>query len=291
MSFRGHGGPLPSDLSHVLPGPADGGHGRVALLQVAPGGFSSATQAIRELIDTRQERLDVMNPYFTDADIVQRLSPPPSAASRWDRRLGEVEQRAGDGRAQAPLRRPDRRRRAHLRVPRGRRPRQARRRRRHRRLRHREPRRLGALPQLRDRDDGPQRRDRSAHGAARVRAGHRQVPPRHAADGSPHPVQGLGRGTSSRTSSRTSLGVGAPTSARHAALRGRRPPRARSKREPPTPRCSATPPPRAPTEDGAVVEGLRRPCRASRTPLQLPSRSPPAAGENARRRRARSARR
>jgi len=33
----------------------------------------SATQAIRELIDHARRRLDLMNPYFTDADMVQRV--------------------------------------------------------------------------------------------------------------------------------------------------------------------------------------------------------------------------
>ena len=45
----------------------------IALLQVAPGGFQSATQAIRALIDHARTRLDIMNPYFTDADIIERV--------------------------------------------------------------------------------------------------------------------------------------------------------------------------------------------------------------------------
>ena len=39
-----------------------------------PGGFVSATQAMRDLIDHAQTRLDVMNPYLTDADMIQRIT-------------------------------------------------------------------------------------------------------------------------------------------------------------------------------------------------------------------------
>ena len=38
-----------------------------------PGGYVAATQATRELIDGAQHRLDIENPYLTDADIIQRL--------------------------------------------------------------------------------------------------------------------------------------------------------------------------------------------------------------------------
>ena len=73
MSFRGHGGPLPHDLSKYFPTEQTPGTVPIALLQVAPGGFQSATQAIRALIDHARTRLDIMNPYFTDADMVQRV--------------------------------------------------------------------------------------------------------------------------------------------------------------------------------------------------------------------------
>ena len=73
MSFRGHGGPLPTDLSKYFPAQPVPGTIPIALLQVAPGGFQSATQAIRQLIDHARTRLDIMNPYFTDVDIVQRV--------------------------------------------------------------------------------------------------------------------------------------------------------------------------------------------------------------------------
>jgi hypothetical protein len=49
---------------------------------------------------------------------------------------------------------------------------------RRRQLRHREPGRLGALPQLGDHDDRPQRRNRRAHRGEALRAGHRPLGPR-----------------------------------------------------------------------------------------------------------------
>jgi cardiolipin synthase A/B len=72
-SFRGHGGVLPADLAHLFPAPADPGSTPVALAQVIPGGFVAAPDAIREQIESARERLDVMNPYFTDRDMVERI--------------------------------------------------------------------------------------------------------------------------------------------------------------------------------------------------------------------------
>jgi cardiolipin synthase len=73
MSFRGHGGPLPSNLSPYFPAQPQAGTIPTALLQVVPGGFMSATQAIRQLIDHARRRLDITNPYFIDADMIQRV--------------------------------------------------------------------------------------------------------------------------------------------------------------------------------------------------------------------------
>jgi len=73
MSFRAHGGPLPADLSKYFPQQPDPGTIPIAILQTVPGGFVSATQAIRQLIDHARTRLDIMNPYVTDADMIQRL--------------------------------------------------------------------------------------------------------------------------------------------------------------------------------------------------------------------------
>ena len=72
-SFRGHGGPLPDDLARYFPAPADPGTTPVALAQVIPGGFVAASQAIREQIDGARRRLDVMNPYLTDRDMLERI--------------------------------------------------------------------------------------------------------------------------------------------------------------------------------------------------------------------------
>jgi cardiolipin synthase A/B len=72
-SFRGHGGPLPEDLSRFFPTPGDRGSIPIVLAQVIPGGFGAASQALREQIDGARERLDLMNPYLTDPDIVARI--------------------------------------------------------------------------------------------------------------------------------------------------------------------------------------------------------------------------
>jgi cardiolipin synthase len=72
-SFRGHGGPLPDDLAAYFPAPADPGSTPIALAQVIPGGFVAATRALREQIDGARERLDVMNAYLTDRDMIDRI--------------------------------------------------------------------------------------------------------------------------------------------------------------------------------------------------------------------------
>ena len=72
-SFHGHGGPLSKDLTHLFQEPADPGSTPIALAQVIPGGFVAASQALREQIDATRERLDVMNPYLTDDDMIERI--------------------------------------------------------------------------------------------------------------------------------------------------------------------------------------------------------------------------
>ena len=72
-SFRGHGGPLPDDLARYFPAPAEPGSTPIALAQVIPGGFVAASQAIREQIDGARRRLDVMNAYLTDRDMLERI--------------------------------------------------------------------------------------------------------------------------------------------------------------------------------------------------------------------------
>ena len=59
--------------SRLFPAPADPGTTPVALAQVIPGGFVAASQAIREQIDAARERLDVMNAYLTDHDMIERI--------------------------------------------------------------------------------------------------------------------------------------------------------------------------------------------------------------------------
>ena len=72
-SFQSHGATLPDDLSAYFPAPASAGDMPTALVQVVPGGFASATQATRELIDSAELRLDIMNPYLTDRDMIERI--------------------------------------------------------------------------------------------------------------------------------------------------------------------------------------------------------------------------
>ena len=72
-SFRGYGGPLPQDLTPYFPDPAEHGDIPIAFAQVIPGGFVAATQAIREQIDAARKRLDLMNAYLTDKDMIERV--------------------------------------------------------------------------------------------------------------------------------------------------------------------------------------------------------------------------
>jgi cardiolipin synthase len=73
MSFRAHDGPLPDNLSKYFPEQPQPGRIPIAILQTVPGGFTSANQAISALIDHARARLDIMNPYFTDVPIIQRV--------------------------------------------------------------------------------------------------------------------------------------------------------------------------------------------------------------------------
>jgi cardiolipin synthase len=100
-SFRGHGGPLPDALAHLFPEPAEPGMTPIALAQVIPGGHVAASQAIREQIDGARERLDVMNPYLTDADMIQRIL---AAARRGVRVRVVVSETSNNAQATAALR-------------------------------------------------------------------------------------------------------------------------------------------------------------------------------------------
>lgn len=72
-SFASHDAPLPDDLGRYFPEPANAGETPTAVVQTVPGGFASATQQVREMIDGAEQRLDIMNPYLTDEDIVGRV--------------------------------------------------------------------------------------------------------------------------------------------------------------------------------------------------------------------------
>lgn len=99
-SFRGHGGPLPADLAHLFPEPDDTGATPIALAQVIPGGHVAASQAIREQIDGARERLDVMNPYLTDRDVIERIL---AAARRGVRTRVVVSETSNNAQATAAL--------------------------------------------------------------------------------------------------------------------------------------------------------------------------------------------
>jgi cardiolipin synthase len=73
-SFYGYGGELPSELDEYFPQPEDPGDIRVMLLQNIPGGFVPGTQASREAIENADERLHILNPYFTDGGIIRRVA-------------------------------------------------------------------------------------------------------------------------------------------------------------------------------------------------------------------------
>jgi cardiolipin synthase A/B len=100
-SFLGHGGPLPADLSALFPQPATSGSTPTALAQVIPGGFVAASQAIGEQIDGARDRLDVMNPYLTDRDMVERIL---AAARRGVKVRVVVSEKSNNPQATAALR-------------------------------------------------------------------------------------------------------------------------------------------------------------------------------------------
>ena len=99
-SFHAHGGKLPADLSPCFPVPDDRGAIPVALAQVVPGGFAAASQAIRDQIDRARERLDVMNPYVTDHDMIERIL---AAARRGAKVRLVVSETSNSGQASAAL--------------------------------------------------------------------------------------------------------------------------------------------------------------------------------------------
>jgi cardiolipin synthase len=99
-SFRGHGAPVPSDLARYFPQPQQAGSIPIALVQVIPGGFVAASQAIREQIDEARRRLDVMNPYITDGDMIGRIL---AAARRGVKVRIVISQKSNNSQATAAL--------------------------------------------------------------------------------------------------------------------------------------------------------------------------------------------
>jgi cardiolipin synthase A/B len=99
-SFRGHGAGIPSDLGRYFPEPTEAGTTPVALAQVIPGGHVAAAHAIREQIDGARERLDVMNPYLTDRDMIERIL---AAARRGVRTRVVVSETSNNAQATAAL--------------------------------------------------------------------------------------------------------------------------------------------------------------------------------------------
>ena len=71
-SFSANGGELPRNVSQFF-APANAESVPAALVQVVPGGFASASQAIEELILGAEQRLDIMNPYLTDPTMIDAI--------------------------------------------------------------------------------------------------------------------------------------------------------------------------------------------------------------------------
>jgi cardiolipin synthase len=101
LAFHAHGGAPVRDLGACFPPQPVPGTIPVVLLQVVPGGFKSATIAIRQLIDEAQSRVDIVNPYLTDADMIGRIL---AAAERGVRVRIVVSERSNNGPASAVLR-------------------------------------------------------------------------------------------------------------------------------------------------------------------------------------------
>ena len=73
-SYHVLGGPPPaSGLDRYFPVPDAPGAIPATLLHNVPGGFVPGTQAMEEVIEQSQERLDILNPYMTDPDILDRI--------------------------------------------------------------------------------------------------------------------------------------------------------------------------------------------------------------------------
>lgn len=75
-SYYAYGGAVsgePGSLAKYFPQPADPGSIPTTLVQNVPGGFLPATQATRAVMEEAEDSLDVMNPYFTDPGMIDRI--------------------------------------------------------------------------------------------------------------------------------------------------------------------------------------------------------------------------
>jgi cardiolipin synthase len=73
-SFYVLGGPPPvSGFDRYFPAPNSPGSIPATLLNNVPGGFVPGTQAIAETLEQSNEKLDILNPYLTDPDMVERI--------------------------------------------------------------------------------------------------------------------------------------------------------------------------------------------------------------------------
>lgn len=72
-SFHAYAGDLPDDLSPYFPEPDIAGDISVTVLQNFPTGFVPGTQASRDVMQQSISQLDVMNAYFTDAGMIDRI--------------------------------------------------------------------------------------------------------------------------------------------------------------------------------------------------------------------------
>ena len=73
-SFHVLGGPSPvSGFDRYFPVPDSPGSIPATVLNNVPGGFVPGTQAIAEIIDQSQEQLDILNPYLTDPEMIERI--------------------------------------------------------------------------------------------------------------------------------------------------------------------------------------------------------------------------
>ena len=72
-SFHALGGPIRVPARPLFPVPDAPGAIPATFLHNVPGGFVPGTQAMAEVIEQSQERLEILNPYMTDPDMIDRI--------------------------------------------------------------------------------------------------------------------------------------------------------------------------------------------------------------------------